>query len=169
MKPWLRVVLQLAAVAAVVLAIQAWQSRDMLPAGQRLMAPPFVLQDTAGHSLDSRSLAGKPVVLYFFAPWCQVCAASAPQLRWFERWFGRSSSVVLVALDYESPAEVLAWARRHDMTMPILLGTPQLASDFRIRGYPTYYVLDRLGRVARRDFGLTTLAGLWWRTLGLSS
>jgi peroxiredoxin len=169
MKRWLRVPLQAAAVVVAVLVIQAWQSRDMLPAGQRVMAPPFVLQDTAGRSLDSGSLAGKPAVLYFFAPWCRVCAASARQLRWFERWFGQSSPVVLIALDYSSPDEVAAWAQAHDITMPVLLGNPQLASDFRIRGYPTYYVLDSLGRVASRDFGLTTLVGLWWRTLGLSS
>jgi thiol-disulfide isomerase/thioredoxin len=169
MKRWLGVLLQVAVLAAVVLAIQAWQARDMLPAGQRVAAPPFVLQQVAGLPLDSRSLAGKPVVLYFFAPWCHVCAASAPQLRWFERWFGQSSRLVLIALDYESPAEVLAWARSHDVRAPVLLGNPQLASDYRIRGYPTYYVLDSSGRVASRDFGFTTLAGLWWRTLDLSS
>jgi thiol-disulfide isomerase/thioredoxin len=168
MKRWLRVSLQLAALAVTVLAVQAWQSRDMLPAGQRVMAPQFVLEDAAGQAFDSRSLAGKPVVLYFFAPWCNVCAASAPQLRWFERWFGDSSRVVLIALDYRSPAEVVAWTRAHDITMPVLLGDPQLASQYRIRGFPTYYVLDSLGRIASRDFGLTTLAGLWWRSLGLS-
>jgi thiol-disulfide isomerase/thioredoxin len=168
MKRWLRVSLQLAGLAAAVLAIQAWQARDMLPAGQRSMAPPFLLADATGQALDSGSLAGKPVVLYFFAPWCHVCAASAPQLRWFGRWFGRSTRVVLIALDYESPAEVAAWTRAHDIAMPVLLGDPQVARDYRIRGYPTYYVLDSQGRVAGRDFGLTTFAGLWWRTLGLS-
>ena len=169
MRRWLRVSLQVAAVAVAVLAIQAWQSRDMLPADQRVAAPPFVLADAAGQLLDSRSLAGRPVVLYFFAPWCHVCTASAPQLRWFERWFGQSSPLVLIALDYQSPAEVAAWARAHDIKAPVLLGNPQLAGDYRIRGYPTYYVLDSLGRVASRDFGFSTLAGLWWRTRGLSS
>ena len=168
MKRWLRVSLQLVALAAVVLAIQAWQTRDMLPASQRVPAPAFQLTDVAGQSFASESLAGKPAVLYFFAPWCQVCAASAPQLRWFDRWFGDSSRVVIVALDYQSPAEVTAWARSHDIRMPVLLGGPELAAAYRIRGYPTYYVLDSSGRIAGRDFGFTTVAGLWWRTLGLS-
>jgi hypothetical protein len=36
-----------------------------------------------------------------------------------------------------------------------------------VRGYPTYYVIDSSGRIAGRDVGFTTVAGLWWRTRGL--
>jgi len=59
------------------------------------------------------------------------------------------------------------YARRHDLTMPVLVGTAQTGATYRIRGYPTYYVLDAQGRIARRDVGLSTVAGLWIRTLGL--
>jgi hypothetical protein len=52
--------------------------------------------------------------------------------------------------------------------MPVLLGDDRTARDYRIRGFPTYYVLDPDGRVAARDFGLSTAPGLWWRTLGLA-
>jgi hypothetical protein len=49
----------------------------------------------------------------------------------------------------------------------MLAGEAQTAADYRVRGYPTYYVLDRSGRVAGRDFGYTTAPGLWLRTRGL--
>jgi hypothetical protein len=49
----------------------------------------------------------------------------------------------------------------------VLFGTPATGAAFRISGYPTYYVIDAQGRIARRDFGLSTVAGLWVRTLGL--
>ena len=51
--------------------------------------------------------------------------------------------------------------------MPVLVGTPGTGADYRIRGYPTYYVIDSQGRIARRDMGFTTVAGLWLRTTGL--
>jgi hypothetical protein len=79
------------------------------------------------------------------APWCGVCAASSPPLRWFDRWTGGEVQVVLVGLDWSSPQEL---------------------ADYRIRGYPTYYVLDADGRIAGRDFGYTTAPGLWLRTRG---
>ena len=33
-----------------------------------------------GASFDSASLAGKPAVLWFWAPWCTVCRAEAPDV-----------------------------------------------------------------------------------------
>jgi thiol-disulfide isomerase/thioredoxin len=169
MRRWRGALLQLLALLLAVLAIHAWQTRDMLPGEQRVAAPSFELADAAGVRLASDALVGRPAILYFFAPWCQVCAASAPQLRWFDRYFGDSTRLVLVALDYSSPAEVAAWAAGHDLHMPVLLGDATLALAYRIRGYPTYYVLDRDGRIAGRDLGLTTFVGLWWRTRGLAS
>jgi hypothetical protein len=49
----------------------------------------------------------------------------------------------------------------------VLAGDQETSAAFHVRGYPTYYVLDSQGRIAGRDMGLTTVAGLWIRTLGL--
>jgi len=167
MRKFLRGTLQAAALLLPALALYAWQTRDLLPAGERIEAPAFELADVAGGRLDVAALEGTPSVLYFFAPWCRVCAVSAPQLRWFDHWFGDSARIVLVALDYGSADEVAAWARKHELSMPVLLGDAGTAASYRIRGYPTYYVLDARGRIASRDFGVSTVVGLWWRTRGL--
>jgi len=167
MKRLLSGILQVAALLLPALAIYAWQTRDLLPAGERVSAPAFELVDVAGGRMHLDALEGRPAVLYFFAPWCRVCAVSAPQLRWFDRWFHGSARIVLVALDYGSADEVAAWAKKHELAMPVLLGDRGTATDYHIRGYPTYYVLDAGGRIAARDFGVSTVAGLWWRTRGL--
>jgi hypothetical protein len=62
---------------------------------------------------------------------------------------------------------VREYARKHSLAMPVLLGTSATGAAFRISGYPTYYVTDALGHVARHDVGLSTVVGLWIRTLGL--
>ena len=162
---WKRRALEALGFVVIVAGIQAWRARDLLPADQRTRAPHFELTSLDGRSWRSTDLAGRPAVIYFFAPWCGVCAASSPQLRWFHRWRGDAVQVLLIGLDYSSPAELHEYARKHSLTMPVLAGNPSTGADYRIRGYPTYYVVDAQGRIARRDVGLTTVVGLWFRTL----
>jgi peroxiredoxin len=164
---WARRLAEVLVVVVIVAGIQAWRMRDLLPAGERVAAPAFELADLQGRRWTPEALAGKPAVLYFFAPWCGVCAASAPQLRWFDRWMGDEVQVVLVGLDWSSPAELEAYAARHELPLPVLVAGAEVGADYRIRGYPTYYVLDAQGRIAARDFGYTTAPGLWLRTRGL--
>jgi thiol-disulfide isomerase/thioredoxin len=167
MKRPARWILQAIAVLLPALAIYAWQTRDLLPAGERIAAPEFHLPALSGGAVGLDALRGRTTVLYFFAPWCGVCAASSPQLRWFDRWMGDEVQLVLVGLDWSNRAELEAYAARHELSMPVLAAGPALAADYRIRGYPTYYVLDADGRIAGRDFGYTTAPGLWLRTRGL--
>lgn len=164
MKRWLSRLLQVAVLLLPALALYAWQTRDLLPQGARSPAPGLDLRRLNGGNFDGEALGGRPAVIYFFATWCGVCAASAPQLRWYERFFGEAAPLVLVALDYRSPGEVQAWLAEHRIDAEVLLGDAATAEAFRIRGFPTYYIVDSEGRIAARDFGFTTLPGLWWRT-----
>ena len=163
---WKRLALEALLVVLIVAGIQAWRARDLLPADERTVAPAFELADLDGRLWSNADLAGRPAVIYFFAPWCAVCAASSPQLRWFHRWRGDDVQVLLVGLDYATPVELREYSKKHELTMPVLAGASSTGADYRIRGYPTYYVIDAQGRIARRDVGLTTVIGLWFRTLG---
>lgn len=164
---WLRRLAEVLVFVAIVGGIHAWRSHDLLPADDRTIAPAFDLADLEGRRWSLDALQGKPAVLYFFAPWCGVCAASSPQLRWFDRWSGDDVRVVLIGLDWTNRAELVDYARRHELSLPVLEGGTDTAARYRIRGYPTYYVLDARGRIAGRDFGYTTAPGLWLRTRGL--
>ncbi len=161
-----RLVLELLVVVAIVAAVQAWRARDLLPVDERTPAPPLELRDLQGRNWSTADLAGRPAVIYFFAPWCKVCAASTPQLRWFHRWRGDDVTILMVGLDWTSQEELREYASRHAVSMPVLAGLASTGASWKVRGYPTYYILDARGHIAARDVGFTTALGLWLRTLG---
>lgn len=40
----------------------------------------FTATTLTGRSLDAADLAGEPVVLWFWAPWCTICRSEAPEV-----------------------------------------------------------------------------------------
>jgi len=163
---WL--LLQAALFIAVIASIYAWRTRDLLPTDELMPAPAFELQDLDGKTWRLEDFKGKPTVLYFFAPWCKVCAASAHQLRWFHDWFGDEVDLVMVGLDYVQVGDIAEYRQKHSIESLVLIGNPGIGREYRVPGYPTYYVLDAEGRIKRKDFGASTVVGLWWRSYGLA-
>jgi hypothetical protein len=45
----------------------------------------------------------------------------------------------------------------------VLLGDGRTATDWSVRGFPTYYVIDADGQIHSRSVGYSTLAGMWLR------
>ncbi|MCJ7556980.1 MAG: TlpA family protein disulfide reductase [Gammaproteobacteria bacterium] len=161
---WLRWSLELSGFVMVLLLVQHWQTRDMLPVDPQQSAPPLqgVLLD--GGELDISTLRGRPVLVYFFAPWCKVCAFSASSLqRLRDDHEEQELGMVMVALSYDTVGAVREFRDEHELTIPVLLGNQHIAASWSIYGFPTYYVLDGEGHVASRDFGVSTTAGLRFR------
>ena len=153
--------------AALVIAVfvigMAWQSRNMLPA-DRQAAPDLRGITLAGQPYDLEDAAERPALVYFFAPWCKICGASAGNLSRMRRWLDPEEfEIVAVALDWASAEEVRAYAERHEFEMTVLLGNPGVRQDWQIYAYPSYYVLDSQHQIARRDIGYSSQLGLWWR------
>jgi len=154
------------AVFVVLLAgIHLYRTQDMLPTGND-PAPPLILQKLDGGTGGLRDAGGRPALVYFFAPWCKVCAASSHNLRNLRRIRDEEDlAVILVALDWEDHSEVTEYIDRHELDAPVLLGNLRTAQQWGISVFPTYYMLDSEHRVSRRDYGYSTLLGLWLRSL----
>src|SRR5207248_2975337 len=69
-------------------------------------APDFQVVTQTGDSLSSQSLAGKIVVLDFWATWCPPCRASLPELKELTKKYS-SSNVVLLSLSADD--NEIAW------------------------------------------------------------
>ena len=155
-----RVLAELAVGATLVCGVSAWQSRDLVPPGAR--APAHAMPALGGGEVSFAT--GTVTVVYFFAPWCGVCKLASSNLRLLAALLGPARVVITaVALDYERPADVQAYADAHPFPGAVALGDAAVAKAFRVTAFPTYYVLDKNLAVRHASVGYSTLAGLLLR------
>ena len=112
----------------------------------------------------SLSSQGKTTILYFFAPWCQVCHASIGNLQALYQK-NEQLDVIAVAMDFTNNEEVMAFTRQHQLTFPIALGNEAIKHSFEITGYPSYYVLNEQNVIIRKSMGYSSEIGLYLRSL----
>lgn len=141
----------------------AFQTRNML-ATEGQPAPDLRGITLAGEPYDLEDVSERPALVYFFAPWCRICAASAGNLNRLRRWRDADDiEIIAVALDWGAWEEVRDYVERHDLNVTVVLGDANIARQWQVPGFPSYYVLNSEHRVIRRDFGYSTQLGLWLR------
>ncbi|MDH5629492.1 MAG: redoxin domain-containing protein, partial [Gammaproteobacteria bacterium] len=91
--------IQLSIYIAIFMTITWWQQKDMLSTSGDTQAPALHLVDLAGktHNLNF-SDNELPTLIYFFAPWCQVCHASIDNLEDIYQSEKDNINIYLVAL-----------------------------------------------------------------------
>ncbi len=150
-------------VAAVFFGVLVFQMRGMLAADGQV-APALQGVTIAGEPYNFEDVGARPAMVYFFAPWCRICAASAGNLNRLRRWRDADDiEIVAVALDWTTVEEVRDYVERHDLNVTVVLGDSDVARQWQIQAFPSYYVLDSAHRVIRRDIGYSTQLGLWLR------
>ncbi len=123
------------------------------PAGSR-QAPDFSLHDLSGKTVSLSQQRGKPVLVNFWATWCDACKEETPALQRLHSRLGGTGLVILgVSMDEDAPKSVPPFARAYGLTFPLLISDRQAVADYQVRGLPTSYLIDADGRVVRRWVG----------------
>ncbi len=111
-------------------------------------APPFEVRTFDGQTVNLANLHGKPVVLNFWASWCQPCRQEAPilQAAW-EQY--RTQGVMIVGVDYvDTESEAQKYLAEFKITYP---NGPDLRSTvsqaYHTTGVPETYFITRDGKL----------------------
>ena len=106
---------------------------------------------------------GKKNIIYFFAPWCQVCNLSIDNLQTLHTNMPEAN-IIAVALDYVDEEQVRKFTTNHQLSFPIAFGNASVKADYKVMGYPSYYVLNEENTVIARSLGYSSQVGLYLRS-----
>jgi thiol-disulfide isomerase/thioredoxin len=113
----------------------------------------------AGQRITLSSLAGRPVIVNFFASWCAPCQKETPMLA----RFAKRTSVAVIGIDVnDQTSSALAFVRKTGVTYPVAtetaMGSTVIAYD--LPGLPATFFLDSHHRIVKRVYGAVSQAEL---------
>jgi peroxiredoxin len=92
-------------------------------------APDFDLQTLDGEALALADLAGKPLLINFWATWCAPCRLEMPELEAISRDYADTGLVVVGVNQEEASAQVQPFVDELDLSFPILMDLDGDMSD----------------------------------------
>jgi thiol-disulfide isomerase/thioredoxin len=115
--------------------------------------PAFALTDLEGRPVTAEDLAGRAVLVEFWATWCPPCRGT---LAWLSELQRRHAGklVVLAAAIESDEADVRRICDELGLELRVAMGTPEMARAFGdLSALPTLFVFDRQGRTLGSFFG----------------
>ena len=147
------ILLALGALAAGVFA--GW-NRPIAPADVNFIG-------VAGERFTMSSLKGKVVLVNFWATSCTVCVSEMPRMvQTYEKYRGQGLETVAVAMSYDPPDRVFAYAQQNKLPFRVTLDIfgKAMQAFGGIRGTPTTFLVDRRGKIVQRFEGEPDFAKL---------
>ncbi|MFM7374058.1 MAG: thioredoxin-like domain-containing protein [Chthoniobacterales bacterium] len=119
------------------------------------------LVDAKGDKVETSSLAGKVIGLYFSASWCGPCKMFTPELVKFRDRNDEKFEVVFVSSD-RSAEDQQEYMKDYDMEWPAIpYDSPlrqELGAKYEVRGIPSLVIVDDQGNLITKD-GRSEISG----------
>jgi thiol-disulfide isomerase/thioredoxin len=114
-----------------------------------------------GQHLTLESMAGRPVIVNFFASWCGPCQKETPMIARFYR--ARGGQVPVVGIDVnDSASAALSFIHKSGVTYPVAVDPLPMktATAYSLPGLPATFFLNARHTIVKRVFGAVTQAEL---------
>ena len=119
-------------------------------------APDFETETPAGEKVSLKDYRGKPVILTFWATWCEPCKKEMPEIQAAYEKHQEEGLVVLAVNFGETKEKAEAFVKQMGLTFPSLLDRrANIAERYGVVSLPVTFFIDREGIIRERVVGGT--------------
>lgn len=123
-----------------------------IQAGQPIAS--FNLQGLDGQTVRSKELAGKVLLLNFWATWCGPCKEEMPALARLQSRFDPAQFQVVTITTDLHPQGIKQFLHHLGIDLPVLFDEHEdVSRSFMVRGLPTTVLITQDGRAVGRAVG----------------
>ncbi|OME78732.1 thiol:disulfide interchange protein [Paenibacillus sp. FSL A5-0031] len=110
-------------------------------------APRFSLSSLYGQTYSLESLEGKPVLINFWASWCEPCKTEAPELvKLYETYKDKIEIYAINVTASDTFEGAKSFAEEYGFSFPVLMDEQaETAKKFAIQPIPTTFFVNREG------------------------
>jgi peroxiredoxin len=118
-------------------------------------APAFSLNGLDGKQVSLNDFRGKPVLIVFWATWCDSCKEELPVLEKFYQGKKDQLKILLITIDGQRKRSTQKIINQNKITLPVLLMLEDKVMDqYGVRGWvPQTYLVDQEGMLLGKIIG----------------
>lgn len=117
-------------------------------------APSFTLMSLEGYEISLQDTKGSPVVINFWATWCQPCLLEHKHLLNAADEYKEKGVTFLGVLYGDTPEKAKQYLKKHGSNYPTLIDEGQRTNiDYGVSGVPETFIIDKNGTIIKKFAG----------------
>ena len=121
----------------------------------------FKTTDISGNKINTKSLAGKIIVLNYWFIKCPPCIREMPELNHLVETYKSDSSIVFIAVALDRKDELEKFLRHTRFDYAVIDEGRFIADQNRITTFPTNVIIDQKGKIYFHSSGLAMNTAYW--------